>query len=277
MALQRLAACLLWAMSLTGHRSAQALDPQAKRREAFIGYSERHRDIINLQTSHGQVGLLMCSPQSAQQQPHAACRYALHCCQTMPQGPWLPSRSWRWHPAAQVAASTAQRDHQRCRHDTQPACYAEAGLKLLTCCLQSGFGPPYGLLQGSLGGMKETPPLEGEMTARQALSSHSTLPTAFAVRAEALRLLCSRRGHACTIPGTAEFFIAAVDHPEWGHAHTVFGQVSDMQVVDAILEKEAYHDYINPDYGTLMRMLDSELPLNVVLAHNSQTLARTTT
>ena len=63
MALQGLAACLLGASLLTGQQSAQALDPSAKRRDAFIGYSERHRDSINLQTSHGQVGgLLMCSP-----------------------------------------------------------------------------------------------------------------------------------------------------------------------------------------------------------------------
>ena len=68
-----------------------------------------------------------------------------------------------------------------------------------------------------------------------------------------------------------------MDHPEWGHAHTVFGQVSDMQAVDAILEEEAYHEFTNPDYGTLMRMLDSELPFDVVLAHTSQTLGKMTT
>ena len=96
------------------------------------------------------------------------------------------------------------------------------------------------------------------------------LATPFGVRADADISYCSRRGHACTIPGTADFFIAAVDHLEWGHAHTVFGHVSDMQVVDAILEMEPYHEFTNPDYGTLMRMLDSELPFDVVLAHGSQ-------
>ena len=63
MALQRLAACLMGASLLTDQQLAQAYDPSAKRREAFIGYSERHRDSINLQTSRGQVGgLPMCSP-----------------------------------------------------------------------------------------------------------------------------------------------------------------------------------------------------------------------
>ena len=59
MVLPRLAACLLGASLLTGQQSAQAYDPSAKRREAFIGYSERHRDSINLQTSRGQVGGLL--------------------------------------------------------------------------------------------------------------------------------------------------------------------------------------------------------------------------
>lgn len=29
----------------------------------------------------------------------------------------------------------------------------------------------------------------------------------------------------CMIPGSKEFFIAAVDHKEWGAAHTVWGVV----------------------------------------------------
>ena len=36
-----------------------------------------------------------------------------------------------------------------------------------------------------------------------------------------------RRGHVCMIPGTKEFFIALVDHLEWGGAHTVWGEVSN--------------------------------------------------
>ena len=35
-----------------------------------------------------------------------------------------------------------------------------------------------------------------------------------------------RRGQVCMIPGTKEFFIALVDHDEWGGAHTVWGEVS---------------------------------------------------
>lgn len=37
--------------------------------------------------------------------------------------------------------------------------------------------------------------------------------------------LLHRKGHACMIPGSKEFFIAAADHDEWGNAHTVFGMV----------------------------------------------------
>jgi hypothetical protein len=32
-------------------------------------------------------------------------------------------------------------------------------------------------------------------------------------------------GDACIIPNTREFFIATADHEEWGHSHTVWGQV----------------------------------------------------
>ena len=41
-----------------------------------------------------------------------------------------------------------------------------------------------------------------------------------------LHLLICRKGHVCMIPGSKEFFIAAVDHKEWGTAHTVWGVVS---------------------------------------------------
>ncbi|KAF6251927.1 hypothetical protein COO60DRAFT_576641 [Scenedesmus sp. NREL 46B-D3] len=65
----------------------------------------------------------------------------------------------------------------------------------------SFYGPPYALLQGSLAGMAEQPPFEGSPAVRT--------------------------GDACIIPNTREFFIATADHTEWGHAHTVWGQVAD--------------------------------------------------
>ena len=36
----------------------------------------------------------------------------------------------------------------------------------------------------------------------------------------------------------ADFFVALADHPEWGHAHTVFGEVvdADMAVADRIVQ-----------------------------------------
>lgn len=55
-----------------------------------------------------------------------------------------------------------------------------------------------------------------------------------------------RRGHVCMIPGSKEFFIAAIDHKEWGTAHTVWGvvSVSCIQISGMLFEcwmgKDAY-------------------------------------
>ncbi len=35
-----------------------------------------------------------------------------------------------------------------------------------------------------------------------------------------------RKGNICMIPNCKEFFIATADHPEWGHSHTIWGEVS---------------------------------------------------
>ncbi len=34
-----------------------------------------------------------------------------------------------------------------------------------------------------------------------------------------------RKGNACIIPGSKDFFIATADHTEWGNSHVVWGQV----------------------------------------------------
>lgn len=71
-----------------------------------------------------------------------------------------------------------------------------------------GPGPPYALLQGKL-------PLSGK------LPKEGT-PVV-------------KRGMVCLIGEGPDFFIAVGDHAEWGHAHTVWGEVHDMAVVDAIV------------------------------------------
>ncbi|KAG2492222.1 hypothetical protein HYH03_009467 [Edaphochlamys debaryana] len=66
------------------------------------------------------------------------------------------------------------------------------------------WGPPYALLQGSLTDLARQPPFEN--------------------KAE----VSVKKGHACTIPNCKEFFIATADHPEWGHSHTIWGEVEDL-------------------------------------------------
>ena len=46
-----------------------------------------------------------------------------------------------------------------------------------------------------------------------------------------------QRGHVCLIASGPDFFISLAHHPEWGHGHTVFGEVleEDMAVVDRIV------------------------------------------
>ena len=49
-----------------------------------------------------------------------------------------------------------------------------------------------------------------------------------ATRCQSVMSLHHRRGQVCMIPRTQEFFIALVDHDEWGAAHTVWGEVSHL-------------------------------------------------
>lgn len=93
-----------------------------------------------------------------------------------------------------------------------------------------------------------------------------------------------------------EFFISLIDHSDWGKAHTVFGEVCtpkcypypsllpfwlilrDMQCMCAQVDpkdmdkavkkllKQPWHEYRHPEFGTLMRMLDTEAPFTIGLA-----------
>lgn len=75
-------------------------------------------------------------------------------------------------------------------------------------------GPPYALLQGTLY-------TEGIL--------YKDIPR------EAAPVV--QRGHVCLIGAGPDFFISLAHHPEWGHGHTVFGEVveEDMKVVDSIV------------------------------------------
>ena len=46
-----------------------------------------------------------------------------------------------------------------------------------------------------------------------------------------------RRGLACMIPGTKEFFISLSDHSEWGTAHTCWGEVSAQHSASHLFKK----------------------------------------
>ncbi|KAK9831417.1 hypothetical protein WJX81_003118 [Elliptochloris bilobata] len=82
----------------------------------------------------------------------------------------------------------------------------------------ASFGPPYGLLQGSLGALPAVPPLEG---------AHNITS-----------------GSVCQIAGTRDFFIAVAGHPEWIGSFTVWGQVPahDMATTVAQLVARPYHE-----------------------------------
>lgn len=93
---------------------------------------------------------------------------------------------------------------------------------------------PYSLVQGRLAALQNTP-AEGQPTVR--------------------------RGHVARIQDGADFFIALDDHAEWGHAFTVWGEMHDaagLATLEAIT-KLPYHEQAGAG-GTIMRMLDEELP-----------------
>lgn len=94
----------------------------------------------------------------------------------------------------------------------------------------SGDGPPYGLLQGKFVGLLKGLPSEGPMGGIEI-----------------------KYGHAATIQG-GDFYIAAMDHPGWGSAHTVWGRVENMEVVEKILKETPFYENKHPSYGTVMRM-----------------------
>lgn len=64
------------------------------------------------------------------------------------------------------------------------------------------------------------------------------------------------------IPDTKEFFINVMDHETWGSSMTVWGSLADpesMEVVESLLQLP-YREVKHPTYGTVMRMLEHQVP-----------------
>ncbi|XP_049362185.1 uncharacterized protein LOC125826885 [Solanum verrucosum] len=103
----------------------------------------------------------------------------------------------------------------------------------------ASFGPPYGLLQGTLGA--EGIPLE-------------TVPSEFCPEI--------RRGSVAWVGSGPEFFISLANHQEWKNAYTVFGYVlpEDMEIVEKIAQLPTKSDIWT---GVNVTILENPVPLNV--------------
>jgi len=102
-------------------------------------------------------------------------------------------------------------------------------------------GPPYALVQFSLSGLNH---LRHESTSGAKIS----------------------RGDVCHIVGTSDLFISlarGTEHDGWESGMTIVGRVPEPDLTDVVegavlaLPK---HDFTHPTYGTVMSMLDKELP-----------------
>eukprot|EP00747_Dinoflagellata_sp_TGD_P031218 gnl/TRDRNA2_/TRDRNA2_135136_c0_seq2.p1 gnl/TRDRNA2_/TRDRNA2_135136_c0~~gnl/TRDRNA2_/TRDRNA2_135136_c0_seq2.p1 ORF type:complete len:298 (+),score=36.57 gnl/TRDRNA2_/TRDRNA2_135136_c0_seq2:87-980(+) len=80
------------------------------------------------------------------------------------------------------------------------------------------------------------------------------------------------RGSVCLIGGTSDFFIALGPHPGWEQSMTVFGHVGDADMktsVDPILTRPI-HQFTHPQFGTVMAMLDTPLPMQLKVDGSSK-------
>jgi hypothetical protein len=66
------------------------------------------------------------------------------------------------------------------------------------------------------------------------------------------------------IGGSNDFFIAVADHRDWGGAFIVWGEVTDMTAVHTMLNLP-FHEFAHPEFGTVMRMLNTAVPFNVTV------------
>lgn len=117
------------------------------------------------------------------------------------------------------------------------------------------FGPPYGLLQGSLDRLPAVPPLEGSRNITcvlQAVKRLLQMASALQEGGFLTRQVCYRRGSVCMIAGTKEFFIAVVDHAEWSGSFTVWGQV-------CAFEFATLQNWLGTWKGSLHQLSDPQL------------------
>ena len=98
-------------------------------------------------------------------------------------------------------------------------------------------GPPYGLLQGSLGKGMQLPKAKEGSRSIQA-------------------------GDVVILPPSNDFYIALQDHPDWSSAHTVVGTVDDFVSIDLIGVQPTFRQ-IHPQFSTEMQMLKD--PVDFVL------------
>ena len=110
-------------------------------------------------------------------------------------------------------------------------------------------GPPYALVQFALGGRLELIELKHESSGRKI-----------------------RRGDVCHIGGTSDLFISLArgrEHDGWETAMTIVGQVPEPALTELVEKKILAlpkHNFTHPEYGTVMSMLDAELPCKLTSA-----------
>lgn len=102
---------------------------------------------------------------------------------------------------------------------------------------RASTGPPYGLLQGSLGKEMQLPKSKEGSRSIQA-------------------------GDVVILPPSNDFYIALQDHPDWSSAHTVVGTVDDFVSIDLIGVQPTFRR-IHPQFSTEMQMLKD--PVDFVL------------
>lgn len=69
----------------------------------------------------------------------------------------------------------------------------------------------------------------------------------------------------CSILPTKDFYISLADHEDWSQAHSVWGFVHNLTVVDAIVA-QSFTEHKHEQFGTVMRMLQEPVPFTVALS-----------
>ena len=106
------------------------------------------------------------------------------------------------------------------------------------------MGPPYALVQFSLSGLNG---MKHESSGRKI-----------------------KRGDVCHIGGTSDLFISLAknnEHDGWEQSMTIVGEVPEPQLsslVEGAILALPKHNFTHPNYGTVMSMLNSEIPCRLI-------------